>query len=69
MLSQARQQQLVDFDESWAQAKLKIEDNRAVIKRQDKLIVDLTQKNDVCAIKKAETIDQIQKQQREQTSL
>ena len=69
MLSQARQQQLVNFDESWAQAKLKIEDNRAVIKRQDKLIVDLTQKNDVCAIKKAETIDQIQKQQREQTSL
>jgi len=30
------------------QAKKMIEENKAVIKRQDKLIVDLQQKNEVC---------------------
>lgn len=32
------------------QATKMIEDNKAVIKRQDKLITDLNQKNEVCMI-------------------
>ena len=39
-----------NFNRKTDQAKKMIDENKAVIKRQDKLIVDLQQKNEVCQI-------------------
>ena len=46
-----------------------IEENKAIIKRQDKLIVDLQQKNEVCQITIAQTEDDVQKKHNERTAL
>ena len=46
-----------------------IEENKAVIKRQDKLIVDLQQKNEVCQIAIAQTEEDVQKRTREKNQL
>ena len=39
-----------NYNRKTDQAKKMIDENKAVIKRQDKLIVDLQQKNEVCQI-------------------
>lgn len=46
-----------------------IEDNNAVIKRQDKLIVDLHQKNQVCEYKIMETQEERAKKDKEKNAL
>ena len=46
-----------------------IEENKAVIKRQDKLIVDLQQKNEVCQVTIAQTEEQVLKKHNERTAL
>lgn len=46
-----------------------IEENKAVIKRQDKLIVDLQQKNEVCQIGIAQTEEEVMKRYNERTAL
>lgn len=46
-----------------------LEENRAIIKRQDKLTVDLHQKNEVCQIRTAQIEEDVQKQTRETTNL
>lgn len=46
-----------------------IEENKAVIKRQDKLIVDLQQKNEVCQIAIANTEEEVLKKYNERTAL
>ena len=46
-----------------------IEENKAVIKRQDKLIVDLQQKNEVCQITIAQTEQDVIKRQGERSAL
>jgi len=46
-----------------------LEENKAVIKRQDKLIVDLQQKNEVCQIAIAQTEEEVHKQFRERSAL
>lgn len=51
------------------EANLKIEENKAVIKRQDKLIVDLHQKNQVCEYKIIETQEEKNKQERAKNQL
>ena len=51
------------------QAKKKIDENKAVIKRQDKLIVDLQQKNEVCQIGIAQTEEEVLKRFNERTAL
>lgn len=51
------------------QAKKMIEENKAVIKRQDKLIVDLQQKNEVCQIGIAQTEQEVLKRYNERTAL
>ena len=59
----ARNQAKVD------QALQMIEENKAIIKRQDKLIVDLQQKNEVCQITIAATEDDTLKKQNERSAL
>ena len=59
----ARNQAKVD------QALKMIEENKAVIKRQDKLIVDLQQKNEVCQITIAQTEEDALKRSGERTAL
>ena len=44
-------------------------ENKAVIKRQDKLIVDLQQKNEVCQIAIAQTEEEVNKRFNERTAL
>lgn len=51
------------------QAKKKMAENKAVIKRQDKLIVDLQQKNEVCQIAIAQTEEEVLKRYNERTAL
>ncbi len=51
------------------QAKKMIEENKAVIKRQDKLIVDLQQKNEVCQINIAQMEEEVLKRYNERTEL
>lgn len=51
------------------QAKKMIDENKAVIKRQDKLIVDLQQKNEVCQINIAATEEEVHKRYNERTEL
>ena len=51
------------------QGKKKQEENKAVIKRQDKLIVDLQQKNEVCQIAIAQTEEEVLKRFNERTAL
>ena len=51
------------------QAKKMIDENKAVIKRQDKLIVDLQQKNEVCQIGIAQTEQEVLKRYNERTAL
>lgn len=46
-----------------------VEENRAIIKRQDKLTVDLQQKREVCSIKEAQIEEEVQKQKRVTTEL
>ena len=46
-----------------------IEENNAVIKRQDKLIVDLHQKNQVCEYKIMETQEERSKKEKEKNAL
>ena len=46
-----------------------LEENKAVIKRQDKLIVDLQQKNEVCQIAIAQTEEEVLKRYNERTAL
>lgn len=46
-----------------------VEENRAIIKRQDKLTVDLQQKREICAIKEAQIEEEVQKQKRVTTDL
>jgi hypothetical protein len=36
------------FEQKFKNARVTVEENRIIIKRQDKLIVDLQQKNEVC---------------------
>ena len=52
-----------------SQAAQMIEENKAVIKRQDKLIVDLHQKNQVCEYKILETQEEKNKQERAKNQL
>ena len=47
------------FEDKFVQARRMLADNEAIIKRQDKLIVDLQQKNELCQIRKAQTIEDI----------
>ena len=51
------------------QAKRMLEENKAVIKRQDKLIVDLQQKNEVCQIGIAHMEEEVVKRYDERTAL
>ena len=51
------------------QDKVNITDKKAVIKRQDKLIVDLQQKNEVCQIAIAATEEEVLKRYNERTAL
>lgn len=51
------------------QAKKMIDENKAVIKRQDKLIVDLQQKNEVCQINIAQMEEEVLKRYNERTEL
>ena len=46
-----------------------IDENKAVIKRQDKLIVDLQQKNEVCQIGIAATEEEVLKRYNERIAL
>ena len=46
-----------------------VEENRAIIKRQDKLTVDLQQKREICSIKEAQIEEEVQKQKRVTTDL
>lgn len=46
-----------------------LEENKSVIKRQDKLIVDLQQKNEVCQIAIAQTEEEVLKRYNERTAL
>ena len=57
------------YDRKSEQAKKMIEENKAVIKRQDKLIVDLQQKNEVCQIGIAQTEQEVLKRYNERTAL
>ena len=57
------------FEDKFADARQRLAENRAIIKRQDKLIVDLQQKNELCQIRNSETMDEIQQKKRTQTEL
>jgi len=46
-----------------------IEENKAVIMRQDKLIVDYQQKNEVCQVTIAQTEEDVLKKHNERTAL
>lgn len=46
-----------------------IEENKAIIKRQDKLIVDLQQKNEVCQIAITQTEDELHRKTKEKSEL
>ena len=58
-----------NYNRKTDQAKKMIDENKAVIKRQDKLIVDLQQKNEVCQIGIAQTEEEIGKRYNERTAL
>ena len=58
-----------DNNKKMEQANKMIEENKAVIKRQDKLITDLNQKNEVCMIQIAQTEEMNQKRIKERTNL
>lgn len=57
------------FQKKFDAARIKVEENRAVIKRQDKLIVDLQQKNEVCQIAIAQTEELVQHRAKEASQL
>ena len=46
-----------------------INENRGIIKRQDKLIVDLHEKNELCMIRIAHTDEEVLKENRNMTKL
>ena len=68
-LNDMRTNLTIKFGQKSEQAKKMIEENKAVIKRQDKLIVDLQQKNEVCQIGIAQTEEEVLKRYNERTAL
>ena len=68
-LNNFREQMQNKYNDKTEKAKKMIEENKAVIKRQDKLIVDLQQKNEVCQIGIAQTEEEIHKRYNERTAL
>lgn len=64
-----REQAQVQFRKKFENAKIKVEENRAVIKRQDKLIVDLLQKHEVCMVNLAQTAELAQRRKKESNKL
>ena len=68
-LNDMRQNMDKKYSQKSDQAKKMIEENKAVIKRQDKLIVDLQQKNEVCQIGIAQTEQEVLKRYNERTAL
>lgn len=50
LLTEIQQTAATKFGEKFNNARRMLEENRAVIKRQDKLIVDLNQKNALCEV-------------------
>lgn len=48
LLTEIQQNAESVFDDKFRNARRMVEENRAIIKRQDKLTVDLQQKNEVC---------------------
>jgi hypothetical protein len=48
VLHQVQAQEVENFERRFDNAVKTVEENRNIIKRQDKLIVDLQQKNEVC---------------------
>ena len=69
LLHQVQAQAVKNFDLRFEDGRFKVEDQRNIIKRQDKLIVDLQQKNEVCQIRIAQTEEDIHKKTREASTL
>lgn len=69
LLTEIQQNASSVFEEKFKNARRMVEENRAIIKRQDKLTVDLQQKREVCSIKEAQIEEEVQKQKRCTTDL
>lgn len=69
LLTEIQQNASSVFEEKFENARRMVEENRAIIKRQDKLTVDLQQKHEVCSIKEAQIEEEVQKQKRCTTDL
>ena len=68
-LNDFRSSQIQDGENRKERALKMIEENKAIIKRQDKLIVDLQQKNELCEIAIATTDQAVQHKAREKSAL
>lgn len=68
-LNDVRNNMALNNQRKTEQATKMLEENKAVIKRQDKLIVDLQQKNEVCQIAIAQTEEEVLKRYNERTAL
>ena len=69
VLHQVQAQEVENFERRFDNAVKTVEENRNIIKRQDKLIVDLQQKNEVCQIRITQTEEDIHKKNRETSTL
>lgn len=69
MLHEIQSKAVDTFEQKFENARRTIEENREIIKRQDKLIVDLQQKNEVCQIRITQTEEDIHKKNRETSTL
>ena len=68
-LNDVRENMAANNQRKSEQATRMLVENKAVIKRQDKLIVDLQQKNEVCQIAIAQTEEEVNKRFNERTAL
>lgn len=68
-LQEIRQTNQVKYAQKFDKARAEKEHNTAIIKRQDKLMVDLQQKNEVCQITIAANEETVQLQHRDISSL
>ncbi len=69
ILNQIQMNANSQFEQQFTIANKMINENRAIIKRQDKLIVDLHEKNELCMIRIAHTDEEVQKENRNMTKL
>ena len=69
ILNQIQMSAANQFEQQFTIASKMINENRGIIKRQDKLIVDLHEKNELCMIRIAHTDEEVLKENRNMTKL